>query len=68
MEWIRSMLREGKVLGTVAAITAVVWTAGYVTQMNQQVRWLDRLPAVDEEHDYHAALETAQADDIFPAD
>jgi hypothetical protein len=63
VEWLNSVLRECKVLGVIAAVTAVVWTVGYASQMDQQARWLNRLPAAEDEHEYQAALETARLDE-----
>jgi hypothetical protein len=64
----RSILRECKVLGVIAAIMGVVWTVGYSVQMDEQAGWLVRLPAGEGEQDYYAALEAAESDEILTLD
>jgi hypothetical protein len=68
VERIHSILCECKLLGVIGAIMAVVWTAGYSSDMDQRAHWLERMPAINQDHDLRASVDTADLDDIYQVD
>ena len=70
MEWVRSLIPEGKLYGMIALIAGIVWAAGYSARVDQRWHQSEWLPAI--EHDpgqMLAELETGyfDADGGFPA-
>lgn len=47
MEWIHSVLREGKLYGMIALIASIVWVAGYSARVDQRWRETEWMSALD---------------------
>ena len=65
MEWIRSVARECKVGGMIVFIVAMVWTAGYCVQVDEQARRLDFTTPLMSEQDHLAAVEAAEIEEFL---